>query len=511
MNYYEMLLARKLAKGELPPNAYLLKEASGSLVSFSDGADLPMPSFICNIDAVQDLHGYDSPWVGGAGKNKLPMTVDGIKAINTSGTWNDNVYTINDVTFTVMTDNGGNVIGIKANGTASANNTRLWIGYIEDGEPISGAKLSGTPTNDVNARITVQRNSSPWTTYGTDYGSEATISTIASGIEVQIFITIENATTLTNAIFYPMIRLATVTDTTFAPYSNLCPISGHTGVDAWVRGKNLVSAENKSNLGSGYIIGDSYTAVDVNIPVGTHTFSFNCSGTLGNLKSYNIIDFSSGSAVTLATGDLVIGENELTFTTDKPISKIKSYTNNTGTVNISDIQIEIGEKTTYEPYNPQSQTIQVSWQTEAGEVYGGYVDLVSGEMTVTHGIVNCKNLTFSTATSTGGLHWADITGSTTNIEPISNKLKYLSRGDDGWLSTIPCLSIRADDGRARVYGSLSDYEDGGTYENTLVVYPLATPITYQLTPQQIKSLLGNNNAWCDTGDVNIKYWGKGDA
>jgi hypothetical protein len=30
----------------------------------------------------------------------------------------------------------------------------------------------------------------------------------------------------------------------------------------------------------------------------------------------------------------------------------------------------------------------------------------------------------------------------------------------------------------------------------------ATPITYQLTPTQVKSLLGTNNVWADTGDVN---------
>ena len=35
-----------------------------------------------------------------------------------------------------------------------------------------------------------------------------------------------------------------------------------------------------------------------------------------------------------------------------------------------------------------------------------------------------------------------------------------------------------------------------------------TPITYQLTPTQIKSLLGNNNAWCSTGDVDIDYFAK---
>ena len=89
-----------------------------------------MPSFVCNIDAVQDLHGYDSPWVGGAGKNKLPMTVDGIKAANTDGTWTGNAYVINGITYTILTDSNNNVIGIKANGTAICNilitNLAIW-------------------------------------------------------------------------------------------------------------------------------------------------------------------------------------------------------------------------------------------------------------------------------------------------------------------------------------------------------------------------------------------------
>jgi hypothetical protein len=111
-----------------PENAYLLKEASGSLVSFNDGADLPMPSFVCDIDAVQDLHGYDHPWLGGAGKNKLPMTVEGIKVLNTNGNWSGNVYTYNGGTFTILTDNDGNVTGIKINGTFSSQPLIFYLG-----------------------------------------------------------------------------------------------------------------------------------------------------------------------------------------------------------------------------------------------------------------------------------------------------------------------------------------------------------------------------------------------
>lgn len=37
-------------------------------------------------------------------RNKLPYTLDTLKAINTAGTWNNNVYTINNLSFTVNAD-----------------------------------------------------------------------------------------------------------------------------------------------------------------------------------------------------------------------------------------------------------------------------------------------------------------------------------------------------------------------------------------------------------------------
>ena len=38
-----------------------------------------------------------------------------------------------------------------------------------------------------------------------------------------------------------------------------------------------------------------------------------------------------------------------------------------------------------------------------------------------------------------------------------------------------------------------------------VVYELATPLTYQLTPQEVKTLKGQNHVWCDAGDVDLTY------
>jgi hypothetical protein len=47
-----------------------------------------------------------------------------------------------------------------------------------------------------------------------------------------------------------------------------------------------------------------------------------------------------------------------------------------------------------------------------------------------------------------------------------------------------------------------------TNKSTQLVYKLATPQTYQLTPTQVKSLRGVNNIWADTGEVDVQIWTK---
>ena len=68
---------------------------------------------------------------------------------NTNGTWTNNLYVSNGVTFVVQLNNNNDVIGIKVNGTASANTDFVFIerapvsisGYplIENGCPSGGS------------------------------------------------------------------------------------------------------------------------------------------------------------------------------------------------------------------------------------------------------------------------------------------------------------------------------------------------------------------------------------
>lgn len=38
-----------------------------------------------------------------------------------------------------------------------------------------------------------------------------------------------------------------------------------------------------------------------------------------------------------------------------------------------------------------------------------------------------------------------------------------------------------------------------------LVYPLAAPVSVQLTAQQLTTLLGTNNVWSDGGNVSVEY------
>lgn len=193
--------------------ALAIGSASGDIASFSDGSNLPMPKLQVGIEPVQDLHGYDSPWIGGSGKNLLAMTVDKIKALNSNGVWNGNAYTWRGITYTILTDNANNVIGIDSDGTASE---RGWL-YLSDNNlgstsvSFNGATASGYIWTSGNS---TQINNEKEPYY--NGGSQKSYLIIGNGI------------TTNHDKWYPMARLATETDATFEPYSNICPISGHT-------------------------------------------------------------------------------------------------------------------------------------------------------------------------------------------------------------------------------------------------------------------------------------------
>ena len=173
----------------------------------------------------------------------------------------------------------------------------------------------------------------------------------------------------------------------------------------------------------------------------------------------------------------------------------------------TDVQCEIGSvATAYEPYTGTTTT------TALGRtVYGGTVDVVAGTLTLTHKAeifdgteswgreasgtfyVNLNNASKMVGRKSGGL----------GSEMLCNWLKPTNTGTDNivWVgssgSYLNAKCSSASDAAA--------FKSMMTATPLVVVYPLETPQTYNLTTQEVELLAGQNNVWADTGDISITY------
>ena len=212
----------------------IVDTASGAIASFPDGAAVAAKDITIGIEPVQSGSGDPSPtnvrpisgWTGAnvtrTGKNLIPMTVAGVKAENTAGTWSGDSYTHNGITWTILTDSNENITGIKANGTTSGANSIFALNtYFIVPKSVAGY-ISGSTTNVKNRTWLSNWNGGPESIGGEDKA----MTTPSDGV-LRCRLQVDANKTVSNEIVYPMIRLASNTDPTFAPYidTTTIPIS----------------------------------------------------------------------------------------------------------------------------------------------------------------------------------------------------------------------------------------------------------------------------------------------
>lgn len=391
-------------------NIFPTAEASGSIVSFENGADgIPMESLSVAIEPTQDLHGYDSPWPAGGGKNKLVLTVSDIKALNNL-TWTNNAATSNGITFTILEDAAGNVTGIQANGTASAT-AQITISktYISQGiyclstEYYSSTAFVRGVFRDAN-NVAISIGGSVFTDLTIGEAYREVPSNVAY---INVYINITSGTNVNNVIFRPMLRYSTESGT-YSPSSNICPITGRTGVSVYV-------------------------------------------------------------SPTTSQAD--------------------------------------------------ATTYAVDWTTPAGTVYHGTVDPVTGVLTVTRKTLIADGTQNVVSSSSNRFF---ILVSDAKVVNASNQTTYAGVVCDRLPSKAWASLVNAGIGCSPVWGAgvafknpnITTVEDWNTYftnNPTQFSYELETPLTYQLTAQEVTTLLGANRVWSDAGDISLVYHTPADA
>ena len=436
----------------------IVSSASGAIASFSDGADnLPVKSLSVAIEPVQDLHRYDSPWPAGGGKNLF-----------------GGEYGTKWILPTPLSISAGDSLAISASVPASGN-SQINIYTGENG----ATRYFNAGLND-----TVDGRKVRIATFTEDITITAFLMDVAECTDIQI----EKGSTAT----------------AYAPYSNICPITGHTAVAVARTGINLLDISHavtgeRFNANGTTSFGNNVRSEYIPVKPNTAYYFKNVRGlaTMApvwwydkdkvNLSYANVggTDPSSG-VLTSPANAAYVGVNFAPAYTDSVAVNYPST------------------DTTYHPGHVQTVTLQLG-QT----VYGGELTVNedgTGTLVVDRAIVDAENLTWSYDSNKN--RWLSSTVS--NIKPISG-------------GTVLTTAIS---------NSFKAYTNNQIYDNTALVgfaqngavfvvrnqasnatqptgcsfvYELATPLTYALTASQVTTLLGTNNIWADAGDVAVSY------
>ena len=202
-----------------------------------------------SFEPQQDLHGYDSPWPDGGGKNLWnPHLYSG-------GSYNPTVgaqWTLTDSQVQFTTNANASVYTVTM---SSAWTSYTMVFPITRGNTykltatIASTGQLGTSIGYLDSNYEVIQASSDTTTPQTwDY----TRSPSASGTAEYYFIVITNcdSATATITLTEPQFELGS-SKTSFAPYSNLCPITGWTGCAVYAEESYDPTADPKASVNFG--------------------------------------------------------------------------------------------------------------------------------------------------------------------------------------------------------------------------------------------------------------------
>lgn len=300
---------------------------------------------------------------------------------------------------------------------------------------------------------------------------------------------------------------------------NVRPISGWDEVETAVSGKNLLKNErttvtlggvtftvneDKSVTANGtatqnvYFLLNTSRKIEAKAGVTYRLTGCPSGGSSGYIiynDSHGMSDSGSGSTYTPTADDewdffiRIVNGTAVNNVLFKPMLRVK----------------QTGDNDEYEPYNGTINTT-----TLGRTVYGGTLDVVSGELKVTHGFIDL-----------GTLNWSLYNGKFVAALPLSKRYSP-NATINALCSNYPVYPAQSSVGHdvdkslwisysatPELYVQDSTYADAASFKTAMsgvqLGYELATPQTYTLTGQEVSAMYGENYIWANSGDIEITY------
>ena len=333
---------------------------------------------------------------------------------------------------------------------------------------------------------------------------------------------------VSDASAYPALDVSTTIEAVQAGSGTPSPsnpraISGFSSVKVSRTGKNLIHLPNG-------------TRVSNNVTTTIANEVINASGTVNN--TWADFNYFSGSSVKIVSGQsytvrlssavshnitfrfspdgtengyqnvtISSGNTSATFTANNNFSFVRLYSSGLTSgqsISISNLQVfvGIGSQSAFEAYQGDTYTIDLD-----GTRYGGTLDVTSGVLTVDRALLG--SVTWTKHSSYSHIFYAPIlaTPQKSGGICISNELIFKDIGLASFASDTE-YRVKASD---RIYinipscSNTTELSAWLTNNPLQIVYELATPLTVNLTAQEIELLQGANNVWANCGTTTLDY------
>ena len=481
----------------------IITNASGSIAAITDGADdLPIEDMTVQIEPVQDLHGQSNPYPGGGGKNLITIT-------EYYGGYNKTANTNLKTPSTAVVTENANVITITSTGS--------WQGRLFATSMLpAGTYTVHVEFSDADARAATYTTDSELIVITNEGNSTSTIAEKIITITEprRIAITLVNSAAKTNT--YTNLQVESGQSyTSWTSYSNICPISGWTGCKVTRTGKNLFDGV----IEPGYMYTDTGTNVSSNtayrsknyIPIkpgesyylklDSHALQ---AGKTSRVFFYGIDKQFISTPGASASSRIVSAPNNAYFMRFFVVDPIE---NASGDISVNYPSTD----TDYHAY--QGSTYPITFPSEAGTVYGGTLNPVTGELVVDRMMVQIRAAQNRSVDANNNYFWysTSITLGIPNIKELNAKLisnrmtKYSNVTNVSPEGNITYYANGIIRWKEQGTLTLSEYNSYLSENPLEICYEIANPTTYTLTPTEIRTLLGTNNIWADTGDVSVDY------
>ena len=305
--------------------------------------------------------------------------------------------------------------------------------------------------------------------------------------------------------------------------TNVLPITGFNGVTVYHSGQDTSNpttynvafpamGRNLANIADQTFTQVVNVALSYPLPVGTYTITASCVSNDTDGTTCRVAFMKSGGTEAIAT---------LQFERNTEVSKTVTISEDCYSISFyagTNYSKSAGDTATFSNISIKSHTS-----------YGGMIDLTTGTITVTHAGLTFGKPDYATSINTiseisGGYtrFWVGVSYSAKRKKgnvPICNMALANSSVGYAHYSDAGNYLGAADEYQQSFWCILPTSLVGATSNsiktalesnNFQFAYELETPQTYQLTPQQIATLKGQNVVWSNTNGTNtVKYLKKG--